>query len=106
MSEFNSLVQFMDSHEIDPERRDLKLECVKNYSDVNEDSWTVFPKCEHCNPDSRVITIPNKNPVVETHMVIFPKPKEECLRPHGKSCNPEIEDNSQTPRFLIWEEEI
>lgn len=93
----DSLVQFMDRKEIPKSRRDLKLESVRGYSDANEDFFKVFPDCRDCNHGRFVITIPNTNPVVEPHMEKFPN----CNK-----CNPDIEEDPKTPKFICWEQVI
>lgn len=65
-----SLAIFMDRKEIT--RRDLKIESMRGYHQANEDSFMMFPDCDKCNPQRRVIIIPNTKPVIEVTMQTFP----------------------------------
>jgi hypothetical protein len=49
-----------------PTREQLlkKLDKMGFYDQRNEDSFVMFPNCKDCNPNNRVIIIPNNNPII------------------------------------------
>ena len=83
-----SLVKFMDSSEL--KTRDLKMESMQGFNSINEDSFEVFPNCQKCNPDLRVVIIPNNKPVIKSFIIEFPL----C-----EKCNP-------NNKCIAWDKEI
>ena len=52
-------------------KRIEEIDRLTGSNQENDDYFTIFPKCPHCNPNGRVVIIPNTNPVVESKKMQF-----------------------------------